>query len=189
MKRENQIFTAPFMDAQLEKAAWKHLSAETAVPVITSKLMRDYSDKLHWKSISENCKIKWDIEQLRKVAHLLHWDEMTSTLFNSWHSDMEIDKWRIEDVITFIDEFKDRWDWDRLSSEIDHPHIEDLLDRYATKLNWNHIADNCNITWTPRLVSKYEQYLADVEDIENTYLWRELVERRTLEIIAEIFEK
>ncbi|MFR9543376.1 MAG: hypothetical protein SNH27_15155 [Rikenellaceae bacterium] len=189
MKRENQIFTAPFMDAQLEKAAWKHLSEETEETAIATKLMREYSDKLHWKSISENRSIKWSIDLLRKYQRHIHWEEMTHTLFNSWLSDIGIEKWRIEDVITFLDEFKDHWNWDELSSGIDHPHIVEILDRYSAKLNWNNIADNSSINWTPQMVSKYEQYLASVEDIERTNLWRKLKERRAAEIIAEIFEK
>ncbi|MFR9543085.1 MAG: hypothetical protein SNH27_13650 [Rikenellaceae bacterium] len=189
MKHENQIFTAPFMDAQLEKAAWKHISAETEDSAIATKLMREHGDKLHWKSLSGNRDIKWNIELLRNFAHRIDWEELTNTLFNSWLSDIGIEKWRIEEVIAFIDAFKDRWNWDELSSGIDHPHIVEILDRYSAKLNWNNIADNSSINWTPQMVSKYEQYLASVEDIERTNLWRKLKERRAVEIIAEIFEK
>lgn len=190
MRRENQIFTAPFMDAQLEKAAWKHLSAETEEAVIAFKLMRDHSDKLHWKSISENRDIKWSIDLLRKYQRNLYWEELTNTIFNSWcSSGMDIEKLCIENVIALIDEFKDSWNWDKLSSGIDHPQIEEILDRYSAKLNWNIIADNSSINWTLQMVSKYEQHLAGVENIEDTHLWREIAARRAEEIIAEIFEK
>ncbi len=189
MKRENQIFTAPFMDAQLEKAAWKHLSAETTDPAIATKLMREYSDKLHWKSLCGNRDIKWNIELLRNFAHRIDWEELNRTLFDSWRSGVDVDKWRIEEVIALIEEFENRWNWDDLSSEINHPQVEEILQKYASKLNWSNVANNRSVKWTIPMVSKFEQYLANVEDIEDTHLWCELAERRAEEIVAEILNK
>jgi hypothetical protein len=169
-----KVLSNEFMQNIATAEAWKQLSESFA----WSEAMLDkYQDKVNWDEICENRNIRWTIPMIQKFQKKINWDKFS--------------EYADENVLTepIIEAFKERWNWHELSDNSDLPLTYDLLEKYADKWDWERIIDSYgHDIYDKHAIEFYEKYkdYIPVSKLQNTCLWRAIVEQRSKQIAAEI---
>lgn len=161
-----------FMEKVLTDSAWKSLSEDFQW---TEQWLEKYKDKVDWKEISSNRNILWTPTMLEKFKKLIDWKELSETSCSS--------------ILTeeCLERFKDCWDWSELSANTELQLNFSLIDKFIDRWDWSELISRWgddNI-YTAEFLERYIDYIPSSK-LQDSQLWRKLVEERTKELEAEI---
>ncbi len=162
-----------FMQNIASEEAWKNLSGEFSW---SETLLEKCQDKVDWEEISENANIKWTTPMLRKFQKRVNWEPLSAYLDSDVLSE------------NMIETFKNQWNWHELSDHVNVTH--ELLAKYADRWDWASVIDNygnLNI-FNDSAIDFFERYKdhIPVSRLQNTYLWREIIDQQKNLLIKEI---
>ena len=171
---ERKVLCNEFMQNIVTEEAWKELSGNFSW---SETMLEKYQDKVNWDEIAENDKIRWTIPMIQKFQKKINWDKFSD--------------YANEDIFTegIIEAFKDKWNWHNLSRNGNLPLTDDLLEKYADRWDWEQIIDSYYISlFDKRSIELYEKFrdYIPVSKLQNTNLWRKIVEQRAKQLIEEI---
>jgi len=169
-----KVLSNEFMQNIATEEAWKELSGNFAW---SEAMLEKYQDKVNWDEICENRNIRWTIPMIQKFQKKINWDKFS--------------EYADENVLTelIIEAFKERWNWHELSDNSDLPLTYDLLEKYADKWDWERIIDSYgHDIYDKHAIEFYEKFkdYIPVSKLQNTCLWRAIVEQRSKQLAAEI---
>lgn len=169
-----------FMQQIATEQAWKDLSDDFTW---TETLLEKYADKVDWKTISENRRIVWTIPMLQKFSQKLDWPTLSSYMNDEWFTEEHLEA------------FKEKWDWGELCGNI--KFSDEIISKYGDYINWTALigADNfrsCIMRDDDfdgiAFYEKYKTHLP-ISKIQDSDLWRNIVEKVTQQIKTEILSK
>ena len=169
-----KVLSNEFMQNIATEEAWKELSSNFAW---TGTMLEKYQDKVNWDEISKNRNIRWTIPLIQKFQKKINWDKFSD------YTD--------ENILTegTIEAFKDKWNWHNLSNNGNVPLADELLEKYADRWDWEQIIDcygcSCYDKRAIEFYEKFKEYIP-ASKLQNTYLWRGIVEQRARQLMAEI---
>ena len=163
-----------FMQKIATEKAWEKLSEDFNW---SETLLEKYQDKVDWRLVSENTSIQWTIPMIQKFKNRIDWDKFS--------------EYADEETLTeaVIEAFKDKWNWSELSKNTSLELTHQLLEKYADSWNWEDIIDRYNNNlFDNEGVEFYEKYKDRIPDakLQDSVLWREIVEQRVRQLKAEI---
>ena len=169
-----KVLSNEFMQNIATEEAWKELSESFAW---SEAMLEKYQDKVNWDEICENRNIRWTIPMIQKFQKKINWDKFS--------------EYADENVLTepIIEAFKERWNWHELSDNSDLPLTYDLLEKYADKWDWERIIDSYGRDiYDKNAIEFYEKFkdFIPVFKLQNTCLWKAIVEQRSKQIAEEI---
>ena len=169
-----KVLSNDFMQDISMKDAWKELSSDFGW---SEALLEKYQDKVSWDEISGNSNIRWTIPMIQKFQKKINWERLSECADENTLTE------------SFIEAFKDKWDWNKLSNNNNVLSSQALIDKYADRWNWEEIIDSYfhNVyDYKPiEFYEKYKEYIP-VSKLQNTYLWRCIVEQRAKQLAEEI---
>ena len=151
--------------------------AEDVAAVVGIGIAETSIDEVDWDEISENRNIRWTIPMIQKFQKKINWDKFSD------YAD--------ENMLTegIIEAFKDKWNWHNLSNNGNVPMTDELLEKYADRWDWEQIIDSYGQSvYDRRAIEFYEKFkdYIPVSKLQNTYLWRSIVEQRAKQLAEEI---
>lgn len=169
-----KVLSNEFMQKIMNEEAWKELSntfnwSET--------LLEKYQDKVDWNEISGNRGICWTVPMLQKFKHRINWDVFSDTIGEEALPE------------NILETFKDKWNWHKLSSNVEVSLSYDLLDKFADLWDWEEVIDRyCNNFYEGHAIEFYERYKDHIPaaKVQNSRLWYEIVSQQKRQLIAEI---
>ena len=169
-----KVLSNEFMQNIATEEAWKELSGNFNW---SETLLEKYQDKVNWDEISENRNIRWTTPMIQKFQKKINWDKFSD------YAD--------ENMLTegIIEAFKDKWNWRNLSNNGNVPMTFELLEKYADRWDWEQIIDSYGQSvYDRRAIEFYEKFkdYIPVSKLQNTYLWRSIVEQRAKQLAEEI---
>ncbi len=147
-----KIIEVEAIQAALEKSVWQKISISKA---LSMEMIERYGDKLDWEDISQNSYILWTIQDLWKQADKLDW-----RLF-SIHSDSSL---MSKD---YLNEFRDYWDWENLSSRFEFVNNWELIEEFADLIDWCIMINNWSIGNPIAFFKRFEKYILEEDFIES----------------------
>jgi hypothetical protein len=159
-----------FLKAVMEEAAWKEVSRSKA---LSMKNLEEYKNKLHWDEISENDNILWTVEGLRKFAIYLDWNEFSDNCPQALICE------------SVLNEFKNFWDWKKLSQRSEFFDNWTLLEKFADKVDWATIIDSYHLERCTEFFDRFHDYIP-MSKLSDSRLWDKMVEERADAILSEI---
>ena len=169
-----KVLSNEFMQNIATEEAWKELSSNFNWSETT---LEKYQDKVNWDEISSNSNIRWTIPMIQKFQKKINWDKFSD------YADENILTERV------IEAFKEKWNWHNLSNNGRVQMTDELLEKFADRWNWEEIIDSyCNNIYDKRAIEFYEKFkeYIPVSKLQNTYLWRSIVEQRAKQLEDEI---
>ena len=170
-----KVLSNEFMQNIATEEAWKELSANFAW---SEAMLEKYQNKVNWDEITENRNIRWTTPMIQKFQKKLNWE-----IFSRIADDTILTESNIET-------FKERWNWHELSGNTDVPFTDELLEKYADKWDWEQIIEwySDDSLYSKNAIEFYEKYkdYIPVSKLQNTCLWRAIVEQRSKQLAAEI---
>ena len=170
-----KVLSNEFMQNIATEEAWKELSSNFSW---SEAMLEKYQDKVNWDEISENRNIRWTTPMIQKFQKKINWE-----MFSRIADDTILTESNIET-------FKERWNWHELSNNSDVPFTEELLEKYADKWDWEQIIDwyHDNSLYSKKAIEFYEKFkdYIPVSKLQNTCLWRNIVEQRSKQLAADI---
>jgi len=160
-----------FMSQIMDEAAWKDLSREFPW---SEQLLEKYRDKVDWDEVSDNSTMLWTASMLEKFRNKLDW----TALSRSGH----------RSILTaeLFERFKDRWDWSALSGNTDIEMTCELIDRFIDRWDWRELIDRYdNKLYDRAFLERYKEYIP-ASALQDSQLWRNIVEQRKWQIAREI---
>ncbi len=160
-----------FLSQIMDEAAWKDLSGEFPW---SEQLLERFQDKVDWDKMSENSTMLWTASMLEKFRNKLDWKALSRSGHRS--------------ILTaeLFERFKDRWDWSELSRNSDVEMTCDLIDRFIDRWDWRELIDRYDDKLYDRaFLERYKEYIP-ASELQNSRLWREIVEQRKEQIAREI---
>lgn len=155
------------MAKMMESEAWKNISGNYPFSEVQ---LEKFADKVDWEEISGNDDIAWTVSMLEKFKDRLHWDKLAGNRSDEFS------------CIDLLEKFKDCWDWDEFS---DNGRLTmDILEKFADRLNWKNVINNWSSLQdldVKAVLDKFEDRIP-ATDFKDSYLWRELVERKEKEV-------
>ena len=163
---------------QIRKEAMDRISLEYP---LTAEMLKNYSDELNWTKVSNNASINWSIDMIKAFEYYIDWTEF---------SEFVSEKLLYDEV---IDRFKDKWDWKALSNNNGLKLTYELLDRYIDRWDWSAIIKRGE--WNKRedifsleFLKRYQDRIP-MEELENSELWMDIVEKEMDAIKKEMILK
>lgn len=163
-----------FMEKILMDSAWKSLSGDFQW---TEQWLEKYKTQVDWKEVSGNRNIQWTPSMLEKFKKLIDWKELSQTSCSQILT---------EDC---LERFKDRWDWTELSDNTDLKLDFALIDKFIDRWDWAQLIDRYNedALYTVEFLEKYIDHIPSSK-LQDSYLWRRLVEDCTEALKSEVIE-
>lgn len=160
-----------FMSQIMDEAAWKELSGEFQW---NEQLLEKYRDKVDWAEVSDNRNMLWTASMLEKFRNKLDWDALS----RSGH--------RCILTAELFERFKDRWNWSELSGNTNIEMTYELIDRFIDRWDWREMIDRYDDKLLDSaFLERYKEYIP-ASALQNSRLWREIVEQRKWQIAREI---
>ena len=159
-----------FLQSVLENAAWKKVSEDEA---LSMDMLEKYQDKLDWEAISDNNEIVWTIDGVKKFARRLDWSEFSCRCPDSFISE------------TTLREFRDKWDWKKISDRDCVYNDWALLEAFADDIDWATVITNWNIEKPEEFLKKFHERIP-MGKLQDSRLWDALVEIRAKQLKVEI---
>ena len=164
--------TNEFMEKVLNDSAWKELSC---VFQWSEQMLEKYKNKVDWKEISRNNNILWTPVMLEKFKKLIDWEKLSCT--------------SCETILTeeCLELFKDYWRWSELSANRNLKLTYELIDKFIDHWDWSELIDDWNknnlynIDFLERYIDKIP-----ASKLQESHLWRILVEKRADELKLEV---
>lgn len=160
------------MEKILTDSAWKSLSVDFQW---TEQWLDKCKDKVDWKEISDNRHILWIPSMLEKFKHLIDWTALSQTACLS--------------ILTeeCLERYKDYWDWSELSGNTDLKTNLELIDKFIDRWDWSELIDKWDEhhLYNTEFLERYIDHIP-ASQLQDSKLWRKLVEVRTEELKAEI---
>ena len=163
-----------FMQKIATEEAWKELSGNFQW---SESLLEKYQDKVEWHKVSENMNILWTIPMIQKFKNRIDWE-----LFSRYANRETLAE-------SFIEVFKDKWNWSELSQNSSLEMTHDLLEKFADYWNWEEIIDRySNNLFDERGIDFYERYKDHIPaaKLQSSRLWNEIVSQQVKQLTAEI---
>lgn len=161
-----------FMSQIMDEAAWKDLSGEFQW---NEQLLEKYHDRVDWKEVSDNSDILWTASMLEKFRDELDWDALSRSGHRS--------------ILTaeLFERFKNYWNWNLLSGNNYVEMTCELIDRFIDRWDWWELIDRgcCDKLFDIAFLKRYKEHIP-ASALQNSRLWREIVEQRKLQIAREI---
>ena len=169
-----KVLSNEFMQNIATSEAWKELSGNFSWSETT---LEKYQDKVDWDEIVTNRDIRWTLPMIQKFQKKINWSRFS--------------EYADENVLTepIIEAFKERWNWHELSGNSCLPLTLELLEKYADKWDWERIIDSFgHDIYDKNAIEFYEKFkdYIPVFKLQNTCLWRAIVEQRSKQLAAEI---
>lgn len=162
-----------FLQSVLENEAWQKLSENET---LSMDMLEKHQDKLDWSKISENRNVFWTVDGLKKFAKRLDWAEFSQHCPDSIICE------------AILREFKNKWDWKKLSDRDVLYNNWELLDIFADDIDWATIISNWRIERPAEFFKKYQDRIP-MAKLQESHLWSDLVESRSKELMSEILLK
>ena len=166
------VLSNEFMQNIATEEAWKELSGDFNWSETT---LEKYQDKVDWDEISRNSRIRWTIPMIQKFQKKINWDVFSD--------DADVD------ILTekYLDAFKEKWNWHELSRNVEL--TDELLEKYADRWDWEVLIDcyshSIFDTKPIEFYEKYKEYIP-ASKLQNTQLWRYIVDQRAKQLADEI---
>lgn len=168
---ETKRLSNEFMEKILNDAAWKELSEDFPWTEMT---LEKHKERVNWKDISSNREILWTPAMLEKFKHRIDWNALSNTSSQTLLNAANLEK------------FKNYWDWNVLSSNSSLELTTELIDKFIDCWDWNEIIDRySDELYTIGFLEKYADRIP-ASTLQNSALWRKLVERRKYELAYEV---
>ena len=169
-----KVLSNEFMQNIATEEAWKELSGNFNWSETT---LEKYQDKVDWDEIVTNRDIRWTLPMIQKFQKKINWSRFS--------------EYADENVLTepIIEAFKERWNWHELSGNSSLPLTLELLEKYADKWDWERIIDSYgHDIYDKNAIEFYEKFkdYIPVFKLQNTCLWRAIVDQRSKQLAAEI---
>ena len=169
-----KVLSNEFMQNIATEEAWKELSESFAW---SEAMLEKYQDKVDWEEVTTNRNIRWTLPMIQKFQKKINWDKFS--------------EYADENVLTepIIEAFKGRWNWHELSGNSELPLTYDLLEKYADMWDWERIIDSYgHDIYDKNAIEFYEKFkdYIPVFKLQNTCLWRNIVEQRSKQLAADI---
>ena len=169
-----KVLSNEFMQNIATEEAWKELSGNFSW---SETMLEKYQDKVDWDEVTTNRNIRWTLPIIQKFQKKINWDKFS--------------EYADENVLTepIIESFKGRWNWHELSGNSELPLTYDLLEKYADKWDWERIIDSYgHDIYDKHAIEFYEKFkdYIPVFKLQNTCLWRNIVEQRSKQLAADI---
>ena len=163
-----------FMQKIATEKAWEKLSEDFNW---SETLLEKYQDKVDWKWICRNVHIQWTIPMIQKFKNRIDWEKF------SRHASKE--------VLTesFIEAFKDKWNWTELSGNTSLELTHELLEKFVDYWAWEEIIDRfCDKIFEDMGIDFYERYkdYIPAAKLQNSRLWNEIVSQQVKQLTTEI---
>jgi hypothetical protein len=163
-----------FMQKIATEEAWKSLSGDFQW---NESLLEKYQDKVDWHEVSENFRTMWTIPMVQKFKSRIDWEKF------SRHAGKE--------VLTesFIEAFKDKWNWTELSGNTSLELTHELLEKFVDYWAWEEIIDRfCDKIFEDMGIDFYERYkdYIPAAKLQNSRLWNEIVSQQARQLTTEI---
>jgi hypothetical protein len=144
------------------------------LPWIEADLLDRWRENISWSSIATNKTVINSEESFYK--YLDKWEkhdcfeELSGNILLPWKSD-------------FINEYKDKWDWNKLSVNLGINWDEGLIDEFSEHLPFSRspesniegsLSENPNVQWTIELLLKYEDKWGYDALAENLGVWKKV---------------
>ena len=166
----NMISNNKFLQSVLESAAWKKISESET---LSMEILEKYQDKLDWDEISENGNILWTVDGVKKFGRRINWAEFS---------------YRCPDAFiceATLREFRDKWDWKRISDRDVVYNNWDLLDKFADDIDWASVITNWNIEKPEEFLNKFQSRIP-MAKLQDSRLWDAMVDKRTKQLLSEV---
>lgn len=168
------VLSNEFMQNIATEEAWKELSSSFNWSETT---LEKYQDKVDWDQVSENNNIRWTIPMIQKFQKKINWDKLSDSAD--------------EDILTekYLEAFKEKWNWHNLSNNCRIDFTEELLEKFSDRWDWEALVDSygCDL-YSKKAIEFYEKYKEYIpaSKLQNTTLWRNIVEQRAHQLADEI---
>lgn len=161
-----------FMEKILNDSAWKELSENFEW---TEQMLDKHKNQVDWKLISENSRIVWTPNMLEKFKKLIDWKELSNT---------ECETILSEDT---LEQYKDHWDWSKLSGNTDLKMNYQLIDRFIDQWDWSKLISRWgeDNLYTIDFLERYAEKIP-TSKLQDSCLWTVLVEQREKELKLEV---
>ena len=168
------VLSNEFMQSMATEEAWKELSGNFNWSETT---LEKYQDKVDWDEVSTNRYIRWTIPMIQKFHKKINWEKFSD------YAD--------ENILTenYLEVFKEKWNWRNLSNNSSINLTDELLEKFADRWDWEVIIDNySHVVFDKKSIEFYEKYkeYIPVSKLQNTVLWRNIVEQRAHQLADEI---
>lgn len=168
-----------FMQTILDGEAWKNLSREIAW---NEDLLEKCKDKVDWNEISKNYNTLWTTPMLDHFRNYLNWDELSNNIRSEALSP------------DAIETFEDRWNWHLLSGNQCLNLTDDLLQKYADRLDWQQVIDHRDLftvnSFNSHAMEFYNRYKDRIPTtgLQDSCLWSAMCEERKQELMMTILK-
>ena len=158
-----------FLLSVLERAAWKKISeGET----LSMEMLEKYQDKLDWEEISGNGCIMWTVDGVKKFIRRIDWSEFSYRCLDTFICEAT------------LREFRDKWDWKKISDRDIVYNNWDLLEKFADDIDWSTVINNWNIEKPDEFLNKFQNHIP-MAKLQDSRLWEALVEKRAKQLMCE----
>lgn len=171
-----KVLSNEFMAKVLEDASWKELSGEIAW---NEQLLEKHKDKLNWSEVSDNSEILWTSSMLSKFRKYIDWDELS-----------ECNNKSITDNPDLWDQFKNDFNWSKLSSNGNVMITPSLLDRFIDSWDWKEVIDRYNLEdtlYSIEFMEKYEEKIP-MGELQRSRLWDKIVSDYKSQLLNSILQ-
>jgi len=163
-----------FVDKYSEKLDWWNLSGNSSLPW-SEALIEKFSNRWDWETISWNKGIIWSIEMIIKWKDKLSFHALSHKTYIDWpltllkefsdQFDWIGDEYGYSGGISsnpniwsekFIEEFKDKLNWDWIGCPKHSPWSLDFIDKYSDYISWRNLSYNEALPWSGKLIELHK---------------------------------
>ena len=157
-----------------EQLNWSNLSGNKSLPW-SKELIEHFYERWDWETLSGNNAINWTLEMVFRWKDRLSFHSLSHKDYlkfpidfirdNAIKFDWEGDEYGFSGGLSdnpnlpwsegFIDEFKDKFNWFRLSSQDFLPWSESFIENYSNYFCWENLSYNTALPWSTKLIDKY----------------------------------
>jgi len=186
------IGTIEFVDRYKNQLDWFNVCRNPKLPWIEKKLLEYWSNYIDWNGISNNGVFFLNDKNFFN-SHYDKW-EMNNIKSKNSLSQSEFLPWSK----SFIETYKDFWDWERLCTNKAIPWSIDLIDYFSNYIQWGGLKPGALVDDKGEEISQfgglwYESGLVDNEllpwSIEFLLYYEKEIELKTLEMNNAVWEK
>ncbi len=135
----NINWNVPLLEKLTKEMNWFGFSANRGV--LWDEIAPVFQECLDWNLACHNDTMVWKHEYLEKYAGQIDWDWIC------YHN--------LKFTEDLLFDYRDRWDWWRLSNNEYIPWTEQILDHFAHRWDWSTLSHNPSIPFSHKLMKKF----------------------------------
>lgn len=169
-----------------EKINWGMISKKVELLNKYPQILKEFSNKLDWDSISGNEFISFTEELIENLSLYWNWDLLSGNRAVNWTQELitkyqtkfnpeafKTKNWELWLNINWkinpkpepnyekysteeVSDLLKNAEWNNMSCDLRMPWTIDLLERYKDFWNWNHLSLNSNLPWSFYLIDKFK---------------------------------